>query len=99
MDFTLPPDLEAIRKATRSFVSDHILPIEADRTHWDEHDNIKHAPLAALREKAKAAGLWGAASTQGVGWNGPANGWLGSHVRGSQPVDFRSGDLQLCGPR
>ncbi len=58
MDFTLPPELDDYRRRVRTFVEDEILPVEADRANWDEHENIADAPLAALREKAKAAGLW-----------------------------------------
>ena len=58
MDFTLPPELDDYRRRVRAFVEDEILPVEADRANWDEHENIADAPLAALREKAKAAGLW-----------------------------------------
>ncbi len=58
MDFTLPPDLEDYRRRVRAFVETEILPVEADRANWDEHENIAEAPLAALRAKAKDAGLW-----------------------------------------
>ena len=40
MDFTLPPELDALRLKTRQFVQDHILPIEHDRSNWDAHDNM-----------------------------------------------------------
>ncbi|MFP5516614.1 MAG: acyl-CoA dehydrogenase family protein [Alphaproteobacteria bacterium] len=58
MDFTLPPELDDYRRRVRAFVEEEILPVEADRANWDEHENIADAPLAALRAKAKAAGLW-----------------------------------------
>lgn len=58
MDFSLPPDLDDYRRRVRAFVADEILPVETDRTNWDEHENIAEAPLAALRAKVKAAGLW-----------------------------------------
>ncbi len=58
MDFVLPPALEDYRQRIRDFVDTEILPVEADRAHWDEHENIAEGPLAALRAKAKAAGLW-----------------------------------------
>ncbi|MBP7337908.1 acyl-CoA dehydrogenase family protein [Niveispirillum sp.] len=58
MDFTLTPELEEYRARVRAFVETEILPVEADRANWDEHENIAEAPLAALRAKAKAAGLW-----------------------------------------
>jgi acyl-CoA dehydrogenase len=58
MDFSLPPHLDDIRRRTRDFVAEHVLPVEADRANWDAHENIAEGPLAALRAKAKAAGLW-----------------------------------------
>lgn len=58
MDFTLPPEIESVRARTRAFVADHILPVEADRTNWDEHENIAVGPLEALKAKARAAGLF-----------------------------------------
>ncbi|MBK1836667.1 acyl-CoA dehydrogenase family protein [Azospirillum sp. YIM B02556] len=58
MDFTLSPELDDIRRRVRAFVEQEILPVEADRANWDEHENIAEAPLEALRAKAKAAGLW-----------------------------------------
>lgn len=58
MDFTLPPALEDYRRRIRDFVETEILPVEADRSQWDAHENIAEGPLAALRAKAKAAGLW-----------------------------------------
>jgi acyl-CoA dehydrogenase len=58
MDFSLPPELDDIRRRTRAFIDGQVLPVEADRANWDEHENIAHGPLAMLRDKAKAAGLW-----------------------------------------
>ncbi len=58
MDFTLPPELDDYRRRVRAFVEAEILPAEADRANWDEHENIAEGPLAALRAKVKAAGLW-----------------------------------------
>ncbi len=58
MDFTLSPRIEDFRRRIARFVADEILPVEADRASYDDHDNIRPAPLAALREKARAEGLW-----------------------------------------
>ena len=58
LGFTLPAEIEDIRLRVRDFVEQHILPVEADRSSWDEHENIGHEALATLREKAKSAGLW-----------------------------------------
>lgn len=70
MDFTLPPTLEDYRTRVRAFVSQEILPVEADRANWDEHENIAEAPLAALRAKAKAAGLWALQMPRELGGQG-----------------------------
>ena len=58
MDFTISPRIAEVRDRIAGFVEDHILPVEADRSNWDAHDNIAEAPLAALRDKARAEGLW-----------------------------------------
>lgn len=58
MDFTLPPRVEDFRSRIAGFVADEVLPMEADRANWDAHGNIAAAPLAALRARAKAEGLW-----------------------------------------
>jgi acyl-CoA dehydrogenase len=34
------------------------MPVEADRANWDAHGNIASQPLASLRAKARAQGLW-----------------------------------------
>lgn len=58
MDFKISPRIEDYRARIAAFVEDHVLPAEADPTAWDAHDNIAHAPLAELRAKARAEGLW-----------------------------------------
>jgi acyl-CoA dehydrogenase len=58
MDFTLPPELEDVRVRTRRFVEEHVLPLEADRKNYDEHENLRLDRLSALQAKAKADGLW-----------------------------------------
>ena len=58
MDFTISPRIEDFRARIARFVDDAVMPVEADRANWDAHDNIAHAPLDALRQKANAEGLW-----------------------------------------
>jgi len=58
MDFHLPAEVEAYRAKVRTFVTDHILPVEADPGAYDKHDNIRLDRLAILRAKVKEAGLW-----------------------------------------
>lgn len=58
MDFTLPPEVEAIRLRIRRFVDDRLIPLEADPASYDAHENIAPALLAGLRSAARAEGLW-----------------------------------------
>jgi acyl-CoA dehydrogenase len=67
MDFTLTPETEDIRQRTRAFVEDHVLPLEAQRDTYDEHENIREDVLASVRQEAKAAGLWAPQSPKEFG--------------------------------
>ena len=58
IDFSLSPEHDAIRLRTKSFVAEHILPLESDRANYDEHENIRADLMEALRSKARAQGLW-----------------------------------------
>lgn len=58
MDFESPARAEEFRSRIAEFVEREILPVEEDRTNWDAHDNIAHAPLETLRTKARAENLW-----------------------------------------
>ncbi len=58
MEFALPPEIEDYRQRIRAFVADHVLPLEADPSAYDEHEFIREERLKPLREKARAAGLW-----------------------------------------
>ena len=58
MDFTISPETEALRQKVRSFIDEDVLPVEADRSQWDAHENIAEPALARLREKAKTLGIW-----------------------------------------
>jgi acyl-CoA dehydrogenase len=58
MDFTLPPEVDLLRLKVRKFVDAELIPLESDRATYDAHENIADVPLAAMRDKAKKAGLW-----------------------------------------
>ncbi|MBV1868966.1 MAG: acyl-CoA dehydrogenase family protein, partial [Marinosulfonomonas sp.] len=58
MDFSIPSELEDLRQQIARFVDTEILPVEADRSAYDEHGNINDDVLAILRKKAQAQGLW-----------------------------------------
>ncbi len=58
MDLNLDPRSEGFRRRIRDFVQARLIPLEADRANYDEHENIAHPVLARLRAEAKAEGLW-----------------------------------------
>jgi acyl-CoA dehydrogenase len=58
MDFSLPPDIEALRLRVGAFVRERILPLEADRANYDAHENIATEVLERVRREVKAAKLW-----------------------------------------
>ena len=68
MDFSLPPDLDALRLRVRAFVCDHAIPLEADPANFDAHENIRLDRLETLRAHAKQAGVW--APQAPVAWGG-----------------------------
>ena len=58
MDFTISPRIEDFRRRIARFVQDELLPVEEDRANYDPHENIRLDLLEALRDKARAEGLW-----------------------------------------
>ena len=53
MDFTLTPEINDMCRRIRSFVDEHLLPIESDPTIYDEYESIRKELLDALRIKQK----------------------------------------------
>jgi acyl-CoA dehydrogenase len=53
VDFSIPPELDELRRRVADFVRDEVLPVESDVTEED-FDEI----LEGLRKKARDAGLW-----------------------------------------
>ena len=58
MDFCIPPEVEDVRSRIAAFVERELLPLEAEPTSYDMHENIRLDLLASLRERARAEGLW-----------------------------------------
>jgi len=58
MDFTLEPAHDDYRRRVRTFVAEHILPLEADPANFDAHGNIALPVLDRMRAQVKAASLW-----------------------------------------
>ena len=58
MDFTISSRAEDLRQRIAGFVDAEILPLEADGSNYDPHENIRLDRLSDLRAKARAEGLW-----------------------------------------
>lgn len=58
MDFQLSSHVEDFRHRIRSFIDEHVLPLESDPHSYDAGENLAEATLGMLREKARSAGLW-----------------------------------------
>src|SRR5215210_5332384 len=50
--------LENLRQRVADLVEKRIMPIEADRANYDEHENIRLDVLEDVRAEVKRAGLW-----------------------------------------
>jgi acyl-CoA dehydrogenase len=87
MDFTLSPEIEAIRLRVRAFVEEHVLPLEADPQNFTEHENIPEARLAPVREKAKKAGLWAPQAPKEFGGMGlPIVAWAAIYEEAARSI-------------
>ncbi|MFN4142684.1 acyl-CoA dehydrogenase family protein [Aestuariivirga sp.] len=87
MDFTLPPEIEALRLKVRSFVETHVMPLEADRANYDAHENIRLEVLKPLREKARGAGLWAPQMPKARGGLGlPMVGWAAFYEEANRSI-------------
>ena len=58
MDFTLPADIADLCARVRSFLESEVLPLEQDRSSYDQYDNIRIDLCDAVRARARQAGLW-----------------------------------------
>jgi acyl-CoA dehydrogenase len=58
MNFSLPPEIEALRARIEEFVRERIVPLESDRANYDEHENIALPVLERVRAEVKAHGMW-----------------------------------------
>lgn len=58
MDFRIPAVVEDYRKRIADFVDREVLPLESERSSYDEHGNITLSLLDGLRHKARSQGLW-----------------------------------------
>ncbi len=90
MDFALDPETEDLAARVRAFVETEIIPLEADPSARDAHDNIALDRLETLRDRVKGAGLW-------LPQLAPEHGGLGvSHV--TQAVLYEEMNRAIFGP-
>lgn len=58
MDFSLSTDILGLCARVDEFVGNELLPLELDRSNFDDYENISLDLLDEMRAKAKKAGLW-----------------------------------------
>ena len=58
MEYNLSNEIEQLRIKTRDFVNDIIIPLESDKSSYDDHENINLALLENIRKQVKVSGLW-----------------------------------------
>jgi len=58
MEYNLSNEIEQLRINTRDFVNDIIIPLESDKSSYDDHENINLALLENIRKQVKVSGLW-----------------------------------------
>jgi acyl-CoA dehydrogenase len=76
MDFSISPELDALRLRTRAFIDEHLIPLESDPANYDQYENIRLDLLAGVRVKARQAGLWAPQSPKEFGGMGlPITSW------------------------
>ncbi len=98
MDFSLSPEIDALRLKVRAFVNENILPLEADRSNYDAHENIRGEVLGPLREMAKRQGLWAPQMPKARGGLGlPMVGWAAFYEEANRSI-FGPLSFNCCAP-
>lgn len=55
MDFAIPAELQQLQERVRRFIAEEVVPLEP---HENEEDGLPREMLAAIRAKARTAGVW-----------------------------------------
>ena len=94
MDFTIKPEIQAMRDQIERFLEEKIYPIEKEMAEYDEHEFPKcamdHPKIRALQKEAQDIGLW-------AGHLPEEAGGLGLSVRGRSAHEFAT-NMCLCQP-
>ena len=67
MDFNLSPEHEELRLKVRAFIDKEVLPLEKDPANFADYENVPHARLEPVRDKARKLGLWAPQSPKEYG--------------------------------
>jgi acyl-CoA dehydrogenase len=87
MDFTLPADIVDLCARLRSFVEREIMPLEQDRSAYDEYDNIRIDLCDEVRARARQAGLWAPQMPRERGGLGLAiTGWAAFYEEANRSI-------------
>jgi acyl-CoA dehydrogenase len=87
MDFTLPAEIEDVRRRVRAFIAGDVLPLESDPKNFADHENIPHERLEPVRAKAKAAGLWAPQTPKELGGMGlPIVAWAAVYEEAARSI-------------
>ena len=87
MDFTLPADIVDLCARLRSFVEREIMPLEQDRSTYDEYDNIRIDLCDEVRARARQAGLWAPQMPRERGGLGLAiTGWAAFYEEANRSI-------------
>jgi acyl-CoA dehydrogenase len=98
MDFTLSPEQEDIRRRTRAFIDEHVIPLEADEANFADHENIPLDRLNPLQAKARSAGLWAPQSPEEFGGMAlPMVAWAAMYEEAGRSV-FGPLAFNCCAP-
>jgi acyl-CoA dehydrogenase len=87
MDFTLPPDTQDLCASVRTFIEREIMPLEQDRSAYDEYDNIRIDLCDEVRARARQAGLWAPQMPRERGGLGLAiTGWAAFYEEANRSI-------------
>lgn len=76
MDFSLPEDIDELRRKVRAFVNRRLIPLEANPLSFDAAGHMDLALLESERAAARKEGLWAPQAPRELGGLGlPLTGW------------------------
>jgi acyl-CoA dehydrogenase len=87
MDFSLSPEVEALRRKVRDFIAAEVLPLEGRPDVYDGHENIRLDVLDEMRARARTAALWAPQMPRERGGLGlPVTGWAAFYEEANRSI-------------